>query len=66
MLPPSAMSAEEFQANAENGIVPVTSHEDLLRIAYIYQEEGNSVFELVEKLHTHGWSFGESELRFNR
>jgi hypothetical protein len=26
----------------------------------------NGVFKVVEKLHAHGWSFGEGELRFNR
>ncbi|KAG7287179.1 hypothetical protein NEMBOFW57_006684 [Staphylotrichum longicolle] len=42
----------------------------LLRIAFIYLDEGlwegNGVFDVVEKLHAHGWSFGEGELRFNR
>jgi hypothetical protein len=64
------MSAEEFLTNAEGGIVPVTCHEDILRIAFIYLDEGlwngNGVFDVVEKLHAHGWSFGEGELRFNR
>ncbi|KAL4898447.1 hypothetical protein BDV59DRAFT_4407 [Aspergillus ambiguus] len=64
------MSAEEFLANVEGGIVPVTCHEDVLRIAFIYLDEGlwtgNGVFDVVEKLHAHGWSFGEGELRFNR
>ncbi|CAG7946367.1 unnamed protein product [Penicillium nalgiovense] len=64
------MSAEEFLANVESGIVPVTCHEDVLRIAFIYLDEGlwtdNGVFDVVKKLHTHGWSFGEDELRFNR
>ncbi|KAJ9293518.1 hypothetical protein DTO271G3_7783 [Paecilomyces variotii] len=64
------MSAEEFLANVEGGIVPVTGHEDLLRIAFIYLDEvlwtENGVFDVVEKLHAHGWSFGEGELRFNR
>ncbi|KAJ6142334.1 hypothetical protein N7497_011433 [Penicillium chrysogenum] len=49
---------------------PVTCHEDILRIAFIYLDEGlwtdNGVFDVVKKLHTHGWSFGEGELRFNR
>ncbi|KAJ5505995.1 Dynamin [Penicillium expansum] len=34
------MSAEEFLANVESGIVPVTCHEDVLRIAFIYLDEG--------------------------
>ncbi|KAJ5805890.1 uncharacterized protein N7503_003492 [Penicillium pulvis] len=64
------MSAQEFLANVESGIVPVTCHEDVLRIAFIYLDEGlwtdNGVFDVVEKLHAHGWSFGQGELRFNR
>ncbi|KAJ5142591.1 uncharacterized protein N7515_001378 [Penicillium bovifimosum] len=64
------MSAEEFLANVESGIVPVTCHEDVLRIAFLYMDEGlwtdNGVFDVVEKLHAHGWSFGEGELRLNR
>ncbi|KAJ5256753.1 hypothetical protein N7478_012857 [Penicillium angulare] len=63
------MSAEEFLANFEGGIVPVTCHEDVLRIAFIYHEElwdGNGVFDVVEKLHTRGLSFGKGDLRFNR
>ncbi|GAD99157.1 hypothetical protein ANI_1_470124 [Paecilomyces variotii No. 5] len=66
----ATMSAEEFLANVEGGIVPVTCHEDVLRVAFIYLDEGlwtgNGVFDVVEKLHAHGWSFGEGELRFNR
>ena len=59
--------AKEFLANVEGGIVPVTCHDDVLRIAYIYNDEmGLCVFDIVEKLHAHGWSFGEDELRFNR
>lgn len=64
------MSAEEFLANVEGGIVPVTCHEDVLRIAFIYLHEGlwtgNGVFDVVEKLHSHGLSFGEGDLRHNR
>ncbi|KAJ5414362.1 hypothetical protein N7509_000989 [Penicillium cosmopolitanum] len=64
------MNSEEFLTNAEGGIVPVTCHEDILRIAFIYLDEGlwngNGVFDVIEKLHAHGWSFGECELRFNR
>lgn len=66
----ATMSAEEFLANVEGGIVPVTCHEDVLRIVFIYLDEGlwngNGVFDVVEKLHAHSWSFGEGELRFNR
>lgn len=62
--------AGEFLANVEGGIVPVTCYDDVLRIAYVYIDEGlwdgQSVFDMVEKLHAHGWSFGEGELRFNR
>ncbi|GFN11084.1 J domain-containing protein 1 [Aspergillus tubingensis] len=64
------MSAEEFLANVDGGIVPVTCHEDVLRIAFIYLHEGlwtgNGVFDVVEKLHSHGLSFGEGDLRYNR
>lgn len=64
------MSAEDFLDNVEKGVIPVTCHEDVLRIAFIYLDEGlwndNGVFDVVEKLHSHGWSFGESELRLNR
>ncbi|KAL4749637.1 hypothetical protein BDW72DRAFT_213974 [Aspergillus terricola var. indicus] len=64
------MSAEEFLADVRNGVVPVDSHDKVLRIAFIYMDEGlwqdNGVFDVVEKLHAQGWSFGEGELRFNR
>ncbi|GIK01912.1 hypothetical protein Aspvir_005953 [Aspergillus viridinutans] len=64
------MSAEEFLADVEGGVVPVDCHEKVLRIAFIYLHEGlwdgNGVFDVVEKLHARGWSFGEGELRFNR
>jgi hypothetical protein len=40
-------------------VVPVDSHE-VLQIAFIYMDEGlwqdNGVFDVVEKLHAHGWS----------
>jgi hypothetical protein len=62
--------ARKFLANVEGGIVPVTCHDDVLRVAYIYIDEGlwddQGVFDVVEKLHAHGWSFGEGKLRFNR
>ncbi|KAL5003052.1 hypothetical protein BDV10DRAFT_65440 [Aspergillus recurvatus] len=64
------MSAEKFLADVENGVVPVDSHEKVLWIAFIYMDEGlwlgDGVFDVVEKLHEHGWSFGEGELRLNR
>jgi hypothetical protein len=64
------MSAEEFLTNVESGIVSVNCHEDVLRIAFSYLDEGlwtdNGVFDVVDKLHANGWSFGEGELRFNR
>ncbi|OGM49512.1 hypothetical protein ABOM_001615, partial [Aspergillus bombycis] len=64
------MSAEEFLADVEGGAVPVDCHDRVLRIAFIYMDEGlwggNGVFDVVEKLHARGWSFGEGELRFNR
>jgi hypothetical protein len=59
--------AKKFLANVEGGIVPVTCHDDVLRVAFIYIHEGLwDVFDVVEKLHAHGWSFGEGELHFNR
>jgi hypothetical protein len=64
------MSAEAFLADAESGVVPVDSHDDVLRIAYIYMDHGlwdaNGVFDVVENMHARGWSFGEGELKFNR
>lgn len=64
------MSAKEFLADVEGGVVPVDGHEKVLRIAFIYMDQGlwldNGVFDVVEKLHVRGWSFGEGELKFNR
>ncbi|KAL4982806.1 hypothetical protein BDW68DRAFT_47062 [Aspergillus falconensis] len=64
------MSAQKFLADVENGVVPVDSHEKVLWIAFIYMDEGlwldNGVFDVIEKLHAQGWSFGEGELRLNR
>ncbi|KAJ6067233.1 uncharacterized protein N7446_004270 [Penicillium canescens] len=64
------MSAKEFLADVEGGVVPVDCHEKVLRIAFIYMGEGlwldSGVFDVVEKLHARGLSFGEGELRFNR
>ena len=43
--------AKEFLANVEGRIVPVTCHDDVLRIAYIYIDEGlwdgQGVFDVV-------------------
>lgn len=64
------MGAEEFRAHVESGEVLVDSHDQVLRIAYIYLDEGlwagNGVFDVVDKLHTRGWSFGRGDLKFNR
>lgn len=64
------MSAEEFLADAESGAVAVDCHDQVLQIAFMYLDEGlwdgNGVFDVVEKLHARGWSFGKGELRFNR
>lgn len=64
------MFAEEFRAKAESGEVPIDHHDQVLRIAYIYLEQdlwaGNGVFDIIEKLHTRGWSFGQGDLAFNR
>ncbi|CEL03784.1 hypothetical protein ASPCAL04927 [Aspergillus calidoustus] len=64
------MSAKQFLADAEGGVVPVDSHEKVMWIAFIYMDEGlwdgNGVFDVVETLHARGWSFGEGGLRFNR
>ncbi|KAL4911689.1 hypothetical protein BDW62DRAFT_196438 [Aspergillus aurantiobrunneus] len=55
------MSAEIFLADG-GGVVPVDCHEHVLRVAFIYMDEGlwngNGVFGVVEKLHARGWSFG--------
>ncbi|KAK0673411.1 hypothetical protein QBC41DRAFT_241340 [Cercophora samala] len=64
------MSAEEFLADAESGAVAVDSHDQLLQIAFMYLDEGlwdgNGIFDVVEKLHARGWSFGKAEMKFNR
>ena len=64
------MSAKEFLANVESGEVPVDCHDVVLRIAFIYMDEGlwngNGVFDVVDKLHARGWSFGLGDLKFNR
>ena len=63
------MKAEEFRAKVENGEIPL-DYDQVLRIAYIYMDEGlwngNGVFDVVEELHTRGWSFGRGDLQFNR
>lgn len=64
------MSARKFLTDVQNSVVPVNSHDKVLRIAFIYMDEGllcgAGVFDVIEKLRAHGWSFGEGELRFNR
>lgn len=64
------MCAQHFLTDVENGVVPVNSHDQLLRIAWIYMDEplwyGQGIFDVIEKLHTRRWSFGQDELRFNR
>ncbi|KAI9035157.1 uncharacterized protein KD926_004452 [Aspergillus affinis] len=64
------MSAQKFLTDVETGVVPVNSHDQVLRIAFIHMDEvlwtGMGVFDVIEKLHAHRWSFGEGELRFNR
>ena len=66
------MNAEEFRANAEKGEVSIDSHDQVLRIAYIYAIQGSQflrgsgVFNVTDKLHTRGWSFGQGDLAFNR
>ncbi|KAL2759537.1 hypothetical protein ACRALDRAFT_2038391 [Sodiomyces alcalophilus JCM 7366] len=64
----------EFIAKAKNGEVQVDSHDQVLRIAFIYMDEGlwggygcdYGVFSVVERLHKYGWSFGQGHLKFNR
>ncbi|KAF4885839.1 hypothetical protein CGCF415_v015298 [Colletotrichum fructicola] len=64
------MSADEFRDSVESGETPVDSHDRLLRIAFIYLDEsvwdGRGVFDIVDRLHTRGWSFGKGDLKFNR
>ncbi|KAL4931019.1 uncharacterized protein BDV17DRAFT_297504 [Aspergillus undulatus] len=64
------MSAQKFLTDVENSVVPINSHDKVLRIAFIYMDEGlwcgTGVLDVIEKLHAHGWSFGEGELRLNR
>ncbi|KFY54949.1 hypothetical protein V496_07143 [Pseudogymnoascus sp. VKM F-4515 (FW-2607)] len=64
------MSAERFCASVESGEVPVDCHDRVLQIAYIYSNDGlwndHGVFNVVEKLHERGWSFGQGDLKFNR
>lgn len=64
------MSAERFCASVESGEVPVDCHDRVLQIAYIYSDDGlwndYGVFNVVEKLHARGWSFGQGDLKFNR
>lgn len=55
---------------SKGGEVPINSHDEVFRIAYIYLDQGlwdgNGVFDVVEKLHTRGLSFGQGDLGFNR
>lgn len=64
------MNAEKFLAAVESGEMLADSHDRMLRVAYIYLDEGfwsdEGVFTVVEKLHDRGWSFGKGHLRFNR
>ncbi|KXH26298.1 hypothetical protein CSIM01_03676 [Colletotrichum simmondsii] len=64
------MSADEFRESIESRGSPVDGHIPLLRIAFIYLDEalwdGRGVFDVVEQLHTRGWSFGHGDLIFNR
>ncbi|KAK8022001.1 hypothetical protein PG993_012768 [Apiospora rasikravindrae] len=64
------MNSEEFRAKVESGEVPLDSHDRVLRIAFIYSDEGlwdgNGVFDVVDQLHARGWSFGQGEWKFNR
>lgn len=64
------MSAEEFREKVENGEVLVDSHDLVLRIAFVYADvgiwDGNGVFDVVDRLHARGWSFGQGALKFNR
>jgi hypothetical protein len=63
------MNAEQYRHNVENGQTPVTSHDQVLRIAFIYSFDpfnNDGVFGDVEKLHTRGWSFGHGGMKFNR
>lgn len=59
----------DFQDAAEDGVILIDSHEKMLRIAYIYwhnAEGRGGLFDAVDKLHEHGWSFGQGDLRLNR
>ncbi|PGH17665.1 hypothetical protein AJ79_01027 [Helicocarpus griseus UAMH5409] len=64
------MLDEKFRAKVESGVLPVDCHDRVLRIAYVYLDkglwDGNEVFDVVDKLHTRGWSFGSGDLKFNR
>lgn len=64
------MSADEFRESVESQGTPIDSHIPLLRIAFIYLDEalwdGRGVFDVVEQLHTRGWSFGHGDLSLNR
>lgn len=59
-----------FPERAENGEIPIDTHERMAHIAYIYlytaRDEAERVFDVVEKLHNRGWSFGQGTLKFNK
>ncbi|KAH6687303.1 hypothetical protein F5X68DRAFT_275835 [Plectosphaerella plurivora] len=61
----STLSDNEFREHVESGKLAVDSHYLLLRIANMYLTPG-TVFSAVDDLHSHGWSFGNGILRFNR
>ncbi|KAK1981820.1 hypothetical protein LZ30DRAFT_70213 [Colletotrichum cereale] len=64
------MDAEYFRTEVESGKVPLGSYGRLLRLVFIYLDEGlwdgNGVFDVVDQLHARGWSFAEGELKLNR
>ncbi|KAF7713170.1 Uncharacterized protein PECH_001715 [Penicillium ucsense] len=64
------MDAGQFCADVEGGIVPIVSHEDLMRLGFVYAvdaiERWGNVFTTTDKIHSLGFTFGEDELRFNR
>lgn len=59
---------EEFCKMAERGEVSVDHHDKMMRIAFVYHErvEDNIIFDVIDRLHTRGWSFGQGDLKFNR
>lgn len=58
-----------FLTAVQNGEIAIDSHERMAHIAFIYLyivREEEMVFDAVDELHKHGWSFGQGDLRFNR